>query len=151
MPALVLPSNPSNGSIFQPFDNRQYVFKDGAFRTSANTTTTDTGINTLLPGVLDVAGANYNVTSIQLGFLVRMTSASASTVTVTAANTADFPIKGVITIRRAGAGSVTIVAGSGVTINTAETLVLRKQGSAIQLIKVGENVWDLFGDVEAAA
>ena len=46
---------------------------------------------------------------------------------------------------------VTIVAGSGVTINTAETLVLRKQGSAIQLIKVGENVWDLFGDVEAAA
>lgn len=45
---------------------------------------------------------------------------------------------------------VTITPASGVTINKAETLKTRKQGSLVTLVKIGVDEWDLIGDTEAA-
>lgn len=80
--------------------------------------------------------------------LVRMNVAGANDLTVPANATVAFPVGTVIQIRQAGAGQTTVVAAGGVTVNTPETLKLRKQGSSGALVKVGTNEWDLTGDLE---
>jgi hypothetical protein len=78
-----------------------------------------------------------------------MTSATAVNLTVPTNASVAFPVGTIIQIRQAGAGQVTVVASGGVTVNTAETLKLRKQGSTAALVKVDTNAWDLTGDLEA--
>ena len=81
---------------------------------------------------------------------VRMNVGTANDLTVPANGDVAFPIGTVIQIRQVGAGQTTIVADTGVTINSAETLKLRKQGSSGALIKVDDDEWDLTGDLEAS-
>ena len=81
---------------------------------------------------------------------IRMTVASANDLIVPANSNVAFPVGTVIQIRQNGAGQTTMVADTGVTINSAETLKLRKQGSSAALIKVATNEWDLTGDLEAS-
>lgn len=80
--------------------------------------------------------------------LVRMNVASANDLTVPTNASVAFPIGTVIQIRQSNAGQTTVVASGGVTINTPETLKLRKQHSSAALIKVGTDEWDLTGDLE---
>lgn len=79
----------------------------------------------------------------------RMNSGSALNFTVPPSATTAFPVGTQLNIRQVGGGQVTIVAGSGVTINTPETLKLRKAGSTVSLFKVGSDEWDAMGDLEA--
>lgn len=81
---------------------------------------------------------------------VRMNVASANNLTVPPNSSVSFATGTQIHVRQVGAGKTTIVAGSGVTINTPETLLLRKQKSSATLIKVATDEWDLMGDLEAA-
>lgn len=75
---------------------------------------------------------------------------SATQLTVPPSSSVAFKIGTVITGAQIGAGQVEIVAGSGVTVNTSETLFLAKQGSPFSLIYRGSEVWDLAGDLELA-
>jgi len=84
------------------------------------------------------------------GRYVRMNVAGANTLTVPPNATVAFPVGTVVQLRQAGVGQTTVVAGVGVTINTSETLALRKQGSSASLIKVATDTWDLTGDLEVA-
>lgn len=93
------------------------------------------------------AGA-YTLVLADSGKYIRMTSATAVNLTVPTNAAVAFPVGTVIQIRAAGAGQITVVASSGVTINTAETLLLRKQGSSAALVKVATDAWDLTGDLE---
>lgn len=79
---------------------------------------------------------------------VRVNTASAANLTVPANADVAIAIGSQITVVAVGTGKVTIVAASGVTILTNETLKLRKQGSAVTLTKVGTDAWELAGDVE---
>ena len=81
---------------------------------------------------------------------VRMNKATAVNLTVPPNASVAFALCTEIPIFQKGAGQVTIVAGSGVTINTPETLKLRRQYSTALLTKVGTNEWDLTGDLELA-
>lgn len=83
------------------------------------------------------------------GKYVRMNVGSANDLTVPTNASVAFPIGTVIQVRQVGSGQTTVVAASGVTINSAETLKLRKQGSSAALIKVATDEWDLTGDLEA--
>lgn len=78
---------------------------------------------------------------------IRNTSGVATTNTVPLNSSVAYSIGTKIHITQGGSGGVTIVATGGVTINTAETLVLRKQNSLATLIKVGTDEWDLTGDL----
>ena len=50
-----------------------------------------------------------------------------------------------------GASQITVAAGAGVTLNSAEgTLRTRKQNSSVSLIKVASDEWNLIGDQELA-
>ena len=94
--------------------------------------------------------ASYVLTTAEAGAYVRMNVASANTLTVPPNASEAFAIGTVIQVRQVGAGQTTIVAGSGVTVNTGETLKLRGQHSSGALVKVATNEWDLTGDLEVA-
>lgn len=100
----------------------------------------------------DVLEVNTYAASVTLsaddaGAYVRITAATDAVVTVPANGSVAFAIGTQIHIRRAGGGAVAIAAAGGVTVNTAETLTLRKPQSTATLIKVAANVWDLTGDL----
>lgn len=95
--------------------------------------------------------ASYTLVIGDAGKYVRMNVATPNDLTVPPNSSVAFDIGTSIPIRQVGAGQTTVVAGLGVTVNTAETLKLRKQGSGASLIKVATNTWDLVGDLELSA
>lgn len=94
--------------------------------------------------------ADYTLVLADAAAYVRMDVATANTLTVPANSTVAFPVGTVVQLRQVGAGQTTIAAGAGVTINTSETLKLRKAGASGALVKVATDEWDLTGDLEAA-
>jgi len=80
------------------------------------------------------------------GACVRSTGASAAAVTV---NTGAWVAGDVVQLRRAGSGALTVVSGSGVTINVpaGHTAAARAKGSSLALHYVGSDEWDLTGDL----
>ena len=83
--------------------------------------------------------ANYVLVLGDAGFLVRMNLAGANTLTVPPNSSVAFSVNTVVTVRQIGAGITTIVAGSGVTINSPATLAIARQCGSVQLVKVGTN------------
>jgi len=78
----------------------------------------------------------------------RVSNASAVTVTVPPNSSVAFPVGTNLTLIQAGAGQVTVAAGSGVTINSADSaLSTRVQYSSATLTKVGTDEWDIVGDL----
>jgi hypothetical protein len=119
-----------------PSDGATYGRKDGAWAAVAGVTvTTKTASATL---------------ALADGDWIEMDVATANTLTVPPNSTVAFPIGTVRNINQRGAGQTTIVAGSGVTIRTDETLKLRKQWATAVLVKRATNEWVLAGSLEAA-
>ncbi len=74
-------------------------------------------------------------------------SASAITITVPPNSSVAFPTGTEIDVFRNGAGTVTMVAGSGVTIRTAGALAITAQWRAAHLTKIATDEWILIGAV----
>jgi hypothetical protein len=80
------------------------------------------------------------------GSYIRCTSGSATTVTVPPNSSVAFPTGAEVTVMAAGAGTVTLAEGAGVTINSLDDLLdLSGRYAAAVLKKVGTNEWDLIG------
>ena len=79
---------------------------------------------------------------------LRMNSASNITLTVPTNESAGIPVGASVLVRQVGLGQVTLVAQPTVILNTPETLMLRKRGSVVSLVKIAENEWDVHGDLE---
>lgn len=93
------------------------------------------------PPVIDTqSGTNQNVEIWHSPGEIRMTSATANTVTVRADNVSNVPIGAIVKIRQAGAGATTVVA-SGVTIHTQTNLTLPGRWSTAFIEKVAANEW----------
>lgn len=73
---------------------------------------------------------------------IRMTNASTKTITVPPESDVAWTEGAVITIRNAGAGALTFVEGSGVTL-LPDDLELDEYGTA-QLVKVATDTWDII-------
>lgn len=93
------------------------------------------------------AGTTYTLVLADAGKIIELTSASAVNVTVPPNPSVAFPIGTVIEIVRIGAGTVTLVQGSGVTILTSISLVLRAQNSSAILRKRSTDGWIVAGDL----
>ena len=91
----------------------------------------------------------YTLVLADAGKLIEMNSGSALTVTVPPNSSVAFPVGTVIEVSRIGAGSVSLVAGVGVTLRipTGSTLALRAQYSTAGLRKRAENEWVVSGDL----
>jgi hypothetical protein len=71
---------------------------------------------------------------------------SANTFTIPPDSSVAFAVGAQLQIAQTGTGKTQIVAGSGVTVNSANGLYLRTQWSAVTAIKRGTDNWVLFGD-----
>jgi hypothetical protein len=112
----------------------------------------------LLPGTPAGGSAVINVQTVtaytlqpaDLGAIVVMDNASASTLTVPADAAVDFPTGALIEICQAGAGAVTIAPASGVTINSpGGNLVINDQYTTIGLFKLSADTWVANGNLSA--
>lgn len=82
--------------------------------------------------------------------LVEMNVATANNLTVPPNASVAFPIGTPIDISQYGAGVTTIVAGAGVTIRSANNWYkINAQFAAASLLKIAENEWYLFGNLNA--
>jgi len=95
-------------------------------------------------------GTTYTFTIEDAHRTSTFSNASAITLTVPPVSSVQFDIGAVISGYQLGAGQITVAPGSGVTINTAETLKTRAQYSAFSLIKQADNTWLMTGDIELA-
>jgi hypothetical protein len=80
--------------------------------------------------------------------LIELDKATALNFTVPPNGDVAFPIGAILIIEQTGVGQVTVVAGSGVTINSADSyLKLRVKNSSAYLLKKATNTWSLVGDL----
>jgi hypothetical protein len=96
--------------------------------------------------IINSDAEDYELAASDSGAYLRRTRATAQTVTVPEGLPAGFTAH----IRQAGVGALTIVEGSGVTVH-ADTLDLRAQYSAVTLIRVAADEFDLIGDLAEEA
>lgn len=82
------------------------------------------------------------------GDYIRTTAATAVTITVPPTSSVNWVTDTEIMLEQAGAGQVTFATGTGVVINTSETLKTQKQYSVVALKNVSGDVWTLFGERE---
>jgi len=93
--------------------------------------------------------ANYTLALSDKNKVVEMSNASATTITIAADNSVNFPTGSQITILQTGAGQVTIAGASGVTVNATPGLKVRAQYSAVVALKRAANTWVVTGDLSA--
>jgi hypothetical protein len=81
--------------------------------------------------------------------VVELSNTSAITATVPPNSSVPYPVGSQIQLLQTNTGQVTIVGGSGVTVNASPGLKIRAQWSFATLIKRGTDTWVLVGDVTA--
>lgn len=90
---------------------------------------------------------SYSLLTTDAGTLIEMESSSALTVTIPQDSSQNFPIGATLEIIQTGTGQVTLVADSGVTIQSTNGLKLSEQYSAVTIYKRSANTWLATGDL----
>jgi hypothetical protein len=93
--------------------------------------------------------ASYTLALADKDKLVEIDNASANNLTVPLESSVAFPIGTQISVLQTGAGTTTLVAAGGVTINATPGLILRARWSSVTLIKRAANTWVAIGDLRA--
>jgi hypothetical protein len=104
-----------------------------------------------LPLINAQTGTTYTTVLADAGKLITLNNASPITLTVPPSASVGYANGTSIDILQTGAGQVTVVGGSGVTVNASPSLKLRTQNSAATLIEIATDTWQLVGDLESAA
>ena len=92
-------------------------------------------------------GTTYTPVLADNGKLVTLSNASAITLTVPTNASVAYATGAQINIQAIGAGQVTVVGDTGVTVNGTGTK-LRAQWSAATIVKTATDTWTLIGDLE---
>jgi hypothetical protein len=96
---------------------------------------------------------NYTLADSDRSRIVEMNVGSANNLTVppfSGAGAVDFPSGSFIDVVQYGTGQTTIVAGSGVTLRSANGwLKINAQYGAVSLVKIGGNEWYVYGNLSA--
>lgn len=128
--------------VFYPFSSNEILMRDNSSGTFGE-----------FQSPHEKVDVQANITSFTLALTdqykyIRVSDTVSITVTVPTNETVAFPVGSYLSIIQAGAGQVSVVGSSGVTINTPDTLNTRGQFSTITLTKVGTDEWDIKGDLE---
>jgi hypothetical protein len=100
--------------------------------------------------VLNAQTASYTLVLADAGKTITMSVASANNLTVPLNSSVAFATGTMINVIQIGAGQTTLVATSGVTINSKEgKLKLTGQYSGVSLYKRDTNTWVAVGDLSA--
>jgi len=108
-----------------------------------------TSVNALYEAPFNAqTGTTYTLVLTDASKIVTMSNASANTLTVPPNSSVAFPLGTQILVIQKGAGTTTIAAGSGVTINSeGGALDLNAQYAGATLIKEGTDTWYLVGSI----
>ena len=95
-------------------------------------------------------GASYTTVLTDDGKLITVSNASANTLTIPPNSSVAYGIGTQINIAQLGAGATTIVAGSGVTLNSdGAKLKLNAQYAVATCVKTDTNTWFVVGNLKA--
>lgn len=117
---------------------------------SLNAKISDADLQAKALTISEQTDASYTLVLANDGELVDMNRATAQTLTVPPNSSVAFPTGAQVLVRQKGAGQVTIAAGVGVTLQSADgELKTRVQHSVAGLAKVATDTWVVFGDLTA--
>ena len=98
--------------------------------------------------LVTVSGTTKTLALSDAGTYQDCTNATGTTITVPPNSSVAFPIGTEIIFEQNGAGTITFVAGSGVTINSVDSnLDIGNQYGTVALKKKATDTWTLFGDL----
>lgn len=121
-----------------------------ANHTGTQAISTVTGLQTALDNLAVVAisaqTGSYTLVLADASKAVEVNAAGATNVTIPPNSSVAFPIGAIVEVMQLGAGQVTLVAGSGVTLRSANGLKLRAQYSSVSLRKRATDEWAISGD-----
>ena len=99
-------------------------------------------------GVSSQTGTSYTAVLPDANTYIRHSNASAITFTIPPNSSVAFPVGTVIEMEQAGAGALSVAAGSGVTINSRSSdLTLAGQYAVAFVKKVATDTWTMNGDL----
>lgn len=81
--------------------------------------------------------------------IIEISKGSATTLTIPADGTVNYPVGTTLDVIQTSSGQVTIAGAGGVTVNATPGLKLRTQWSSATLLKRASNTWLVFGDLSA--
>lgn len=101
----------------------------------------------------DQGGTSYTLALTDAAHFVTMTNAAANTLTIPANATVAFPVGTVITVGQGGAGTTTIDAAAGVTLNGVSGGAgdVTGQWATVMLRKTATDTWQAWGSIGAVA
>jgi len=138
MNAGVDPTSPNAGDMW--FDGTNLKFYDST--TTHNLLGLDTKADKLI--TTNTQTASYTLVLADANKLVRMNVASANDLTIPPNSSVAFAVGTILYVEQMGAGTTTIVAGSGVTLNTTAVKTPYQYGT-LTLIQVSADVWNVIG------
>jgi hypothetical protein len=119
----------------------------GSFTNAAHNHADTAGAGSILY-TLNAQTTSYTLVLSDAGKVIPISNASANNVTVPLNSSVAFPIGSVITLIQTGAGQTTIVATSGVTIQSENSkLKLKAQYATAGLLKTATDTWVAFGNL----
>jgi len=123
------------------------AYIDGDVLTAANVNSITEGVNDLALAVVNAqTGTSYTLVLTDVAKVVTLSNASAITLTVPPESSVAWPTGTTIVLAQLGAGTVTVAAGAGVTINSVSgNLDISDQYAVATLLKTGTDTWLLFG------
>jgi hypothetical protein len=99
-------------------------------------------------GVNTQTGTTYTLVIGDKGKVVEMNNGSSNTCTVPPNSSVAFPVGSRLLVTRYGAGSTTIVAGSGVTLRSSgSVLAIDAQYGVVEIYKRATDEWVVYGDI----
>ena len=78
-----------------------------------------------------------------------MNKSTATTITIPADASVNYPVGTTLDILQTSTGQVTIAGAGGVTVNATPGLKLRTQWSSATLLKRAADTWVVYGDLTA--
>jgi len=125
------------------------AFVDGDVLAASDVNATNEGVNDLAFAVINAqTGTTYTLVLTDVAKIVTLSNAAAITLTVPPESSVAWPTGTTIVLAQLGAGTVTVAAGAGVTINSAgSALDIGEQYGIVTLVKTGTNTWLLFGNL----
>jgi hypothetical protein len=121
----------------------------GSFTNSAHTHADAAGGGPIVY-TLNTQTASYTLVLADAGKVIPVSNSSANNVTVPLNSSVAFPIGTVVTLIQTGTGQTTIVATSGVTIQSENNkLKLKAQYATAGLLKTATDTWVAFGNLSA--
>jgi len=125
------------------------AFVDGDVLAASDVNATNEGVNDLAFAVINAqTGTTYTLVLTDVAKIVTLSNAAAITLTVPPESSVAWPAGTTIVLAQLGAGTVTVAAGAGVTINSAgSALDIGEQYGVATLLKTGTDTWLLFGNL----